>query len=55
VVIIETKKSFAAMRRSPRLPATTIWAPSVAATSGSCAAGSACASEPPSVPRVRMA
>ncbi len=55
VTIGPRKKSPALIVVSPRPSRTTISAPSVSATSGISAAGSACAIEPPIVPRRRVA
>ena len=54
VVKTVSKKSAAGMRRMPFGPATSISASSTRTTAGSSAAGSACAREPPRVPRLRI-
>src|SRR5579875_3416798 len=54
VVKYEANSSRAAMRRAPRFERASTCAPSATATSGSSALGSACASEPHTVPRLRV-
>ena len=51
---VDTKKSSAGMRRLPDGPATSREASSASAVAGYSAAGSACANEPPTVPRLRI-